>query len=174
MGNQGIHRQIAEGNTKYYTNLTTEVLDDFLKELSITNKKDNKLVIPIGDFTSRYLTALYKNDTIELNKLELESLMSIIERYKIISKQINIDYDLIYMLSSYFSLKNTFNKDVVWEIKTTYFNDNEYDDSYECTQLTWSKGEWLLETYFSDGWYENKKLETKKINDIFSEIILIK
>jgi hypothetical protein len=38
MINPGILRQIEEGNTKYYTDLTQDVLDDFLNELSKINR----------------------------------------------------------------------------------------------------------------------------------------
>jgi hypothetical protein len=171
MVGQGLLQQIQNGSKIYYSDFTVDTLDQYLKELSTA--KNRNIIVPVSDFLSRYLTALYKKDEVEFAKLELESLLATIERYKNISRNIGVDYDLVYMLSSYFSLQNVFNNDVVWEIETIYFHENEYDDSYKCTQLRWHDGKFIIEEFFSDCYYDYKKISEKEITeeDIFKLII---
>jgi hypothetical protein len=170
----GILDQIKHIRKGYYSELTLDDLNKFIDQLT-NNKPQRDLVVYLGDFGSRYATAIVKNDEVELEKLRIESLILLIQRYNDISKLTGCEYDIIYMLSSIFSLRLTFDSDVVWEIYTNYNHENEYDDSYECQELRWSKGYWTLEKYCSDGYYENKKLEEISIDKEFLfELILSK
>jgi hypothetical protein len=172
MRGQGLLRQITDRGTRYYESLTLETLNKFMRELQ-AQSKPRDLVIPLGDFMSRVFTATATNNTDELAKLALESLQARIIDYKNKAYYMQIPYDLVYMLSSTFDLKITFDKDVVWGVTTEYHNENEYDDSYTATQLSWRDGKWFLETYYSEGAYSYDKMETREIsvNEVFQLIV---
>lgn len=160
---QGLLKQITEPNTHYYESLTVETLTAFLRELQAQPKRE--LVIPIGSFGSRLYAATVTNNRDELAKLAQESLEAKILNYRNKSTYMKIDYDLVYMLSSTFDLKITFDRDIVWGIETKYNHENEYDDSYEAKQLVWREGKWFLETYSSDGGYSYSKTFSKELSE---------
>ena len=149
-----------------------KTLNLFLNELQHQPKQD-KIVVPLGSFMSKVFTATVQNDTTELAKLALESLEHKIQNYKNKAYYMGIDYDFMYMLSSTFYLRTTFDTDVCWGITTEYGHESEYDESYTATQLRWSDNKWYLETFHSDGGYSYSKINSKELTmpDVFNLIV---
>jgi hypothetical protein len=172
MKGQGILRQIEETNNKYYTSLTVDTFNDFLDSLQKREYKEN-FVVPVGGFTSRMLTAYYNNDQVEIDKLNAELRAERINRYLKISKQTGLDYDIVFMLSTNYTLLNTFDSDVVWEVKKNWPHEDEYDDSYTCTEFRYHDGKFSIEEYYSDGWYETRRTKSEEVNkdEIFNKLI---
>jgi hypothetical protein len=165
----GLLAQIQKSQQREYKALTEESLLDFLngfKDYRITPE----YVVTCGEFGSRYMTATFNNDVVELEKLREESIVHMTIIYQRTAKLVDLDYDMVYMLSKKYHRYD----DNGWTISDISLSENEYDDSSEYSRLVYDKGTWSLDTYITDGWYDTKLISTKKIdkNDIFSMFIL--
>lgn len=162
--NKGLLSQISESKEAQYTQLDTNILEDFLSELSknINNQESRKFIVYGGEITNKQLQLCIMPDGVEKDKLqkEIDGLMSkqTKERLKALSKFTKLSIPELKKLEKIYKPYKEVSGEKSWEIDHKDLSTGEYDESYETTSLSCKGDVWKLTKVWSDGYYDYKKL----------------
>lgn len=161
MKKKGLFEQIQDSNNVLkYKSITTSDLDNFILDL----KESNHHVHSGSIFHTSELMLKYIDATISNNKGEIEFCLKEIEKrklqkYKSIASLLGFSPEFIKELCEHYRHKNRY----TWIIEDKYLGDHEYIEDSEYTQLKWEDNKFTLETWFTDGYYDNKLLNKEEL-----------
>jgi hypothetical protein len=166
----GLLEQIRSSNSVTYTsNFNIKELEKYLKDIQKL-PQEREFSFLVGE----YGQAVLEGNDKKVKELSHKYLLERIRKYKRLSVELNIDYDIIYMLSSLFKLEDEYSGKYRWKLEYNYLGDNEYDESSEYTYLIFKDGLFKINKYYSDGYYYTKLESSEDIDKNFLFDLILK
>lgn len=179
MDNQGLLESISQSICYKYEEFTSKRFDEFLQDLNNSCKKvDNSYRYYVNELQIKLIEAIEANNKEEIKRIKDQINKQYYEGLVIKARNINIDYDLLFLLDKISVIKNRINNSWIIKYDNIIDEENDYDYSdYEVIEICFDKDNICYKEYidtcygYGDPIYKvNKIINSNELFDIIFKL----